>query len=75
MKGLTFAPQGRRTRGGFGAEGRVSPGGRPYYWVRHSIDNPSAGPEADSALCADGWVTITPMRPNYTCHETLAALR
>ncbi len=75
VKGVAFAPQGRRTRGAFGAAERVSPGGRPYFWISHRADNLSAGAEADSTLCAGGHVTVVPMKPDYTDRATLEALK
>lgn len=71
-KPLRFAPQGRRTSGGFMCEERESPGGRRYFWITHSHDNMAAGEEEDARLCASGWITATPMKPNYT---DLSALR
>ncbi|MEO1330002.1 MAG: 5'/3'-nucleotidase SurE [Pseudomonadota bacterium] len=73
VRGFRFAPQGRRARGAFGAEARTSPGGRSYFWIAHRMDNLSAGPDADSTLCAEGWATITPMRPDYTDVAALEA--
>ncbi|MEO1291376.1 MAG: 5'/3'-nucleotidase SurE [Pseudomonadota bacterium] len=73
VKGYRFAQQGRRQSGSFGAEGRVSPAGRDYFWIRHRVDNLSGDPEDDCVLCAQGWVTLVPMLPSYTDHETLVA--
>ncbi|MCI4661774.1 MAG: 5'/3'-nucleotidase SurE [Neomegalonema sp.] len=74
-KGLCFARQGRRRHVGFGAEERVSPAGRSYFWVRHRIDNRDAEQGDDCLLCADGWATIVPMKPNYTDYPRLAELQ
>lgn len=74
VRGFRACPQGRRTRGSFMADQRLSPGGREYYWLRSSADNSSAAPLSDSALCAEGFVTVVPMRPDYTAADRLDAL-
>lgn len=74
-KGFKLAPQG--TRGGaFRVEAQVSPNNRKYLWLAHSGGNMGdAGPDADCALCAEGWVVMTPMRPDLTDHALLADAR
>lgn len=72
VKGRRFAPQGRRDVHGFRAEERLSPAGRTYFWITHHTQNQSAPEGTDVALCADGWVTVTPMKPNYTDHPAMA---
>ncbi|MEM9726378.1 MAG: 5'/3'-nucleotidase SurE [Pseudomonadota bacterium] len=74
-KPLRYAPQGRRTKGGFHAEERSSPFGRRYYWIAHAHDNFSAGAEEDVRLCAEGWITAVPMKPNYTDRAMLDRLK
>ena len=74
VKGVRVAPQGRRRRGPFQAEERRSPGGRSYFWVRGTEDNFSSASDSDSFLCADGYVTIVPMRPDYTDYKALELL-
>lgn len=75
VKGRRTAPQGRRASPPFGSEERVSPSGRRYFWLRHRVDNRSAAPETDAALCADGWITIAPMIADYTDQAALDRLR
>lgn len=74
VKGVRTARQGRRWRGGFGAEARESPSRKPYFWIRHLGANYEAGEEDDCRLCAEGWITVTPMIPDYTDFETMAGL-
>ena len=69
-KGGCLAPQGRRG-GAFRTVDYTSPNNRRYLWLTHAGRNPNAGPEADSTLCADGWITFTPMRPDLTDHALL----
>ncbi len=71
VKGRTWAHQGRRARGVFAPEKRISPSGRRYYWLRHQIDPYSGGEGDDGTLCQQGWVTMVPMKPDYTDHAEL----
>ncbi|MEL6317013.1 MAG: 5'/3'-nucleotidase SurE [Pseudomonadota bacterium] len=75
VKGARYARQGRRTRGEFGADERASPAGRPYFWLRHAVDNASGAPGDDCVLAHDDWITTVPMRPDYTDAELLARLQ
>ena len=75
VRGRRFAPQGKRLGAAFDAEERASPNGRRYFWLRHIVDNDSAGPDSDAALCKAGWITIAPMRADYTDIEALARLQ
>lgn len=75
VKGQVFARQGRRAQGVFAPEKRLSPTGRRYYWLRHQIDPASGGPQDDGTLVNAGYVTIVPMKPDYTAEAELAALQ
>lgn len=70
VAGVRLAPQGRRGHG-FAAKEQVSPNGRRYLWLGHGGGNANAEPESDGALCAAGWITMTPMRPDLTDHTLL----
>lgn len=72
VKGIRLAPQGRRG-GAFQLQETIAPNRRRYFWLAHSGRNLDAGPGADSTLCAEGWITATPMQPDLTCHDILAA--
>ncbi|MGB0411637.1 MAG: 5'/3'-nucleotidase SurE [Pikeienuella sp.] len=71
VKGVTMAPQGRRG-GAFRIEETTSPTNRNFLWLAHGGGNSSAAPDADCAMCADGWITVTPMRPDLTDYDLLA---
>lgn len=71
VKGFALAPQGRRG-GAFRIEETMAPNRRTYYWLAHGGGNSEAGPEADCTLCAGGWITATPMRPDLTDYAVLA---
>ncbi len=71
VRGFTLAPQGRRG-GAFQVQEALAPNQRRYFWLAHNARNAAAAPEADSTLCAEGWITATPMRPDLTDHALLA---
>lgn len=71
VKGFRLAPQGRRG-GAFRVEDYTSPNNRRYLWLTHGGRNLVADDGADSTLCARGWITVTPMRPDLTDYDLLA---
>lgn len=71
VKGVTMAPQGRRG-GAFRIEETTSPTNRNFLWLAHGGGNSNAAPDADCAMCAEGWITVTPMRPDLTAHDLMA---
>ncbi|MFV0293061.1 MAG: 5'/3'-nucleotidase SurE [Paracoccus sp. (in: a-proteobacteria)] len=75
VKGLRVAPQGRRRGGNFGMEAFVAPNGRRFLWVRGSPQDSEATPGSDVTANLDGYISITPMRADLTCHPSLAALQ
>lgn len=72
VRGTRVCAQGLRAEGTFDTVEQQAPNGRTYYWLRHMLRNFSAQPETDAALCASGWVTVTPLRPDLTAHDLLA---
>lgn len=74
VEGFTLAPQGVRG-GAFRLEEAVAPNMRTYYWLSHGGGNTSAAPDADCTLCAAGWITATPMRPDLTDYALLDEAR
>lgn len=71
VKGFRLAPQGRRG-GAFRIQETIAPNQRRYFWLAHNARNAEADPGSDCALCAAGWITATPMRPDLTDHALLA---
>lgn len=53
---------------------RVDPRGRPYYWLTGVIPPEQVSPGADRALLTEGFMTLTPLRFDFTDHETMAGL-
>ena len=74
VRGIRVAPQGRRRGPGFSVEPFVSPSGRRFLWVRGGPPDRPAEEGSDVALNMDGWISVTPMRADFTCHASLAPL-
>lgn len=55
-------------------EERVDPRGRKYYWMCGEIRPEKISPGRDRELLTAGHVTLTPLRFDFTDHETLALL-
>jgi 5'-nucleotidase len=75
VRGWAVAPQGRRQAGVFDCVETLSPSGRQFFWLKHRTSNDSAAPDSDAALGHAGYVTVTPMRPDLSAHDLLAAAR
>ena len=75
VKGVALAPQGRRDGRAFQVAEARSPSQRRFLWLSHAGGNKDADPGCDAAMCAAGWTTVTPMGPDLTDREALAALR
>lgn len=74
-KGIRVAPQGRRRDVGFGVEPFVAPNGRRFLWVRGAPQDAAATPDSDVTVNLDGYISVTPMRADLTCHASLDPLR
>lgn len=73
VEGWRVAPQGRRKGGAFRVVAANSPTSREYLWLAHAGGNKRAEPDSDASLCADGWITLTPMSPDLTDRDVMAA--
>lgn len=72
--GTRAAPQGKRIGTRFSAEPHLSPSGRRFLWVRGGDQRAPTAEGSDADLNLRGYVTVTPMRADLTCHDALAAL-
>ncbi len=74
MQGVAITRQGL---GGFqeSFEKRTDPRGEFYYWLSGETDREEAVPESDSKALREGWITITPISYDLTCHEEVTRLR
>jgi 5'-nucleotidase len=75
IQGFVVTEQGRRSGGIFNCVEQTSPSGRQFFWLAHRTANDSAAPGSDAAMGAEGWITVTPMRPDLTAHNLLARAR
>lgn len=53
---------------------REDPRGEPYWWLTGDVPESSVRPGTDRALLAQGYVTLTPLRFEYTDDAALEAL-
>ncbi len=53
---------------------QTDPSGQTVYWLDGRLPDEGADPASDMAALRDGYVTVTPLRPNLTDEPQLAAL-
>ena len=53
----------------------MDPRGTPYWWLDGDIPPDQVAPGTDRACLTEGWITLTPLRFDFTDQETLAVLR
>lgn len=53
----------------------TDPRGRPIYWVGAAGKEQDAGRETDFFAVSEAYVSITPLKIDLTCHNTLSKLR
>jgi len=71
VRGFTLAGQGRREGGVFDCVEYIAPSKRQFFWLSHRTANSSAASGSDAAAGDDGWITLTPMRPDLTARDLL----
>jgi len=75
VRGMRVGAQGWRTDVSFSVDPHVSPSGRRFLWVKGGPQHRPTAPGTDAALNLDGYVSITPMRADFTAHDVLDTLR
>jgi len=75
IRGMTVCPQGIRSEATFDIVPYTAPNGREFLFSRHNTANSSAPDGTDARLGLDGWVTITPLRPQLTAEDLLDGAR
>ena len=75
VKGVRVAPQGRRQGVRFEVEPYHAPNGRRFLWVLGGSQTAPATPGSDVDANMQDYISLTPMRPDLTCHASLEALR
>lgn len=71
VKGMSICPQGIRDEATFAVTDYTSPSGREFQFVHHRTANQSAPEGSDARRLIDGWITITPLRPQLTATDLL----
>ncbi len=76
VRGLQVARQGfRQGDVNFGVEPHLSPSGRRFLWVKGGRQDLASEPGTDAAVNLDGWISVTPMRADFTAHDALETLK
>ena len=73
--GTVLAPQGFRRNAPFTVEPHLSPSGRRFVWIKGGDQHIQTAPGSDAAVNLDGYISVTPMRADLTCHSTLESLK
>lgn len=74
-RGFRLSSQDTRTYHDL-VERRVDPRSTPYYWIGGQMGPTySRGPGSDAAAVLDGWISMTPLRLDLACPETLGRER
>lgn len=50
------------------------PRGRKYYWIEEGEDHWDGDPRSDYQAVREGWISVTPLQPDLTAREALAAV-
>lgn len=74
VQGIRVAPQGRRKNTRFGAVPYTAPNGRRFLWAAGGSQQAPAREGSDVAANMAGFVSVTPMRADLTCHASLKRL-
>ena len=75
IRGITVCPQGIRAEATFEVVPYKAPNGRDFLFLQHMTANSSAPEGTDARLGLDGWVTVTPLRPQLTAEDLLDGAR
>ena len=75
VKGMQVCPQGIREEATFDVDQYTSPGGRSFHFYRHRTANLSAPEGSDARMCIDGWISITPLRPQLTAQDLMSGAK
>ena len=75
VAGTRAAHQGVREGTLFTVEPHLSPSGRRFLWAKGTDQQAKTDAGSDADLNLDGYITVTPMRADLPCHDTLAELK
>jgi len=74
VQGIRVTPQGRRRETSFGVVPYTAPNGRRFMWVSGGSQQTPAAEGSDVSANLAGFVSVTPMRADLTCHNSLDGL-
>lgn len=74
VQGLRVVPQGQRQGSRFAAVPYDAPNGRRFMWIAGGSQQAPARDGTDVAAAMAGYVAVTPMRADLTCHASLERL-
>ena len=74
VRGTRASIQGRRRGSNFEVEANIAPNGRRFFWVVGGSQTVPATPGSDVDLNMQGYVSVTPMRADLTCRDSLTGL-
>ncbi len=74
VRGTRLAPQGRREGTRFAVAPHTAPNGRRFLWISGGPQDTAATPGSDVVYNMDGYISVTPMRADLTCHDAMAEL-
>lgn len=74
-KGIKAVAQGFRDNTNFHTVAETGPNGRRFLWVTMGSQHAPTKPGTDVHANLDGYVSVTPMQADMTCHNSLSALQ
>ncbi|MEM8793605.1 MAG: 5'/3'-nucleotidase SurE [Pseudomonadota bacterium] len=75
VKGMAVCAQGLRSDATFDVVEYRAPNGRDFQFLRHGTRNTSATEGSDARMCLEGWIAVTPLRPQLTAHDLMDRAR
>ena len=54
---------------------RKDPTNQSYYWITGEFVNLDEGTDTDLVALSDGWISVTPLRPDLTAHDMLSQIK
>lgn len=74
VQGIRAAPQGRRPGVNFSTIPHDAPNGRRFLWIAGGNQQVPPADGTDAALNLEGYISVTPMRADFTAHDAFQNL-
>lgn len=74
VRGVRASVQGRRRGSNFGVEPSIAPNGQRFFWIVGGSQTVNATPGSDVDMNMQGYISVTPMRADLTCRDSLTGL-